>query len=50
LTDPKKRDREGNEKLCAIFKEVDFIKQLKLKDEHLVDITANLTYLFIPKG
>ena len=50
LEDPKKRDKEGNEKLCAIFKKVDFIKNLKLKDEHLVDITANLTYQFIAKG
>jgi len=44
LLNKKSRDKDANEKLVSIFKKVDFIRSMKLKDEHLADITASLTY------
>ena len=32
--------------MVSIFRNVSFIKTLKMKDEHLVDITANMTYRY----
>jgi hypothetical protein len=50
LLNKKNRDKDANERLTSIFKQVDFIKKLKIKDEHLSDITASLTYRFIRKN
>ena len=42
LLGKKNRDKDANEKLTVLFKKVDFIKAMNIKDEHLADITASL--------
>ena len=46
----KNRDKDSNEKLTALFKKVDLIRDMKIKDEHLADITASMQYKFIRKN